>query len=90
MVALTNDEGGGMSVAVGSSFDNGTIEVDVAGNPRVGAAPAAGGIAIQANCDAAQGVSMPEYSRSRLIEESPDSYESHEELCGQGIDEVKH
>jgi hypothetical protein len=74
---------------VGSSFHNGTIEVDVAGNPRVGVAPAAGGIAIQANCDAAQDVSMPEYFWSRLIEETPDRYEPHEELCGQGIDEVQ-
>lgn len=41
--ALKNDEGGGIAVVVGSSFHNGTIEVDVTGKPREGAAPAARG-----------------------------------------------
>jgi len=36
-VAPKNDEGGGMVVLPGTSFHNGTIEVDVAGRPRAGA-----------------------------------------------------
>lgn len=38
-----NDEGGGIVVLQGTSFHNGTIEVDVAGMPRAGAAPDARG-----------------------------------------------
>ena len=35
--AAKNGEGGGMVVLPGTSFHNGTIEVDVAGRPRAGA-----------------------------------------------------
>ncbi|BDC52717.1 hypothetical protein F183_A50320 [Bryobacterales bacterium F-183] len=41
--ALKNDEGGGIAIIAESSFHNGTIEVDVAGKPREGAAPEARG-----------------------------------------------
>jgi hypothetical protein len=37
LVAPTNGEGGGIVVLQGTSFHNGSIEVDVAGQPRVGA-----------------------------------------------------
>jgi hypothetical protein len=38
-----NDEGGGIVVLRDTSFHNGTIEVDVAGKPRLGAVPDARG-----------------------------------------------
>ena len=41
--ALKNDEGGGIAVLLGSSFHDGTIELDVAGKPRPGAVPDARG-----------------------------------------------
>src|ERR1700674_555667 len=37
LVAPKNGEGGGVVVLQGTSFHNGTIEVDVAGKPRAGA-----------------------------------------------------
>jgi hypothetical protein len=37
LVASKNGEGGGIVVLPGTSFDDGTIEVDVAGKPRAGA-----------------------------------------------------
>jgi hypothetical protein len=43
LVAPKNDEGGGIVVLSGTSFHNGTIEVDVAGKPRAGAASDARG-----------------------------------------------
>ena len=41
--AAKNGEGGGSAALPGTSFHNGTIEVDVAGKPRAGAASAARG-----------------------------------------------
>jgi hypothetical protein len=38
LVAAKNREGGGIVVLQGTSFHNGTIEVDVAGQPRAGGA----------------------------------------------------
>jgi hypothetical protein len=43
LVAPKNGEGGGIVVLSGTSFHNGTIEVDVAGKPRAGAASDARG-----------------------------------------------
>ncbi len=43
MAAARNGEGGGIVVLQGTSFHDGTIEVDVAGKPRAGAAPDARG-----------------------------------------------
>ena len=37
MAAQKNDEGGGIAVLSGTTFHNGTIEVNVAGKPRAGA-----------------------------------------------------
>ena len=37
LAAAKNGEGGGIVVLTGTSFENGTIEVDVAGKPRTGA-----------------------------------------------------
>jgi hypothetical protein len=37
LAAAKNGEGGGIVVLTGTSFENGTIEVDVAGEPRTGA-----------------------------------------------------
>src|SRR5882724_12086094 len=41
--AAKNGEGGGIVVLPGTSFHNGTIEVEVAGKPRAGAPPDARG-----------------------------------------------
>jgi hypothetical protein len=43
LVAPKNGEGGGIVVLPGTSFHNGTIEVDVAGKPRIGASSDARG-----------------------------------------------
>ncbi len=43
LLAPKNGEGGGIVVLSGTSFHNGTIEVDVAGKPRAGAASDARG-----------------------------------------------
>jgi hypothetical protein len=43
LASAKNDEGGGIVVLPGTSFHNGTIEVDVAGMPRAGAAADARG-----------------------------------------------
>ena len=43
LVAPKNGEGGGIVVLSGTSFHNGTMEVDVAGKPRAGAASDARG-----------------------------------------------
>ncbi len=43
LATAKNDEGGGIVVLQGTSFHNGTIEADVAGKPRAGAAPDARG-----------------------------------------------
>jgi hypothetical protein len=45
LVAPKNGEGGGVVVLQGTSFHNGTIEVDVAGKPRAGAPSDARGLA---------------------------------------------
>jgi hypothetical protein len=54
LATAKNDEGGGIVVLQGTSFHNGTIEVDVAGKPRVGALPDARGfvgLAFRVNAD---------------------------------------
>lgn len=54
MAAAKNGEGGGIVVVQGTSFHNGTIEVDVAGKPRAGAAADARGfvgLAFRVNAD---------------------------------------
>jgi hypothetical protein len=43
LAAAKNDEGGGIVVLQNTAFHDGTIEVDVAGKPRVGAIPDARG-----------------------------------------------
>jgi hypothetical protein len=54
MATAKNDEGGGIVVLQGTSFHNGSIEVDVAGKPRVGAPSDARGfvgLAFRVNSD---------------------------------------